>query len=126
MNSKKLSQLSNTPISTIRYYEKIGLIPAPKRKTNGYRDYDDQYVQLLQAISFLNQLGFTLQEISVFLQRNKNGDIKTDKLIQQVKEKEEQIQKKLFYLKVIQKRLNMISKNPQDINSFVEIIQSLF
>lgn len=103
MNSKKLSQLSNTPISTIRYYEKIGLIPAPKRKTNGYRDYDDQYVQLLQAISFLNQLGFTLQEISVFLQRNKNGDIKTDKLIQQVKEKEEQIQKNYFILKSFKK-----------------------
>ncbi len=38
MNIKKVSELSGVSADTIRYYEKIGLIPPVKRNKNGVRD----------------------------------------------------------------------------------------
>jgi MerR family redox-sensitive transcriptional activator SoxR len=48
--------------STIRYYEEIGLLPAPER-VNGRRRYDPSTVQRLRVIERAQQAGFTLGEI---------------------------------------------------------------
>nr|WP_321315491.1 MerR family transcriptional regulator [uncultured Ligilactobacillus sp.] len=67
MNSKEISRKSGLPISTIRYYEKIELIPSPLRKSNGYRDYDEDVLFLLRIIKELTYLGFSLREIKELL-----------------------------------------------------------
>ena len=41
MQIQELSQRTGVPAKTIRYYESIDLLPAPKRRANGYRDYRD-------------------------------------------------------------------------------------
>jgi MerR family transcriptional regulator, redox-sensitive transcriptional activator SoxR len=48
--------------SVIRYYEDIGLLPAPAR-LNGRRRYDPSTVQRLRVIAYAQQAGFTLGEI---------------------------------------------------------------
>lgn len=48
--------------SVIRYYEDIGLLPAPAR-LNGRRRYDLSTVQRLRVIAYAQQAGFTLGEI---------------------------------------------------------------
>jgi MerR family redox-sensitive transcriptional activator SoxR len=48
--------------SAIRYYEEIGLLPAPAR-VNGRRRYDGSAVQRLLVIEHAQQAGFTLNEI---------------------------------------------------------------
>lgn len=48
--------------SVIRYYEDIGLLPAPAR-LNGRRRYDLSTVQRLRVIAYAQQAGFTLSEI---------------------------------------------------------------
>lgn len=48
--------------SAIRYYERIGLLPAPARE-GGWRRYDPGTVRLLNAVLFAKQAGFTLEEI---------------------------------------------------------------
>jgi len=48
--------------SVIRYYEDIGLLPAPTR-LNGRRRYDLSTVQRLRVIAYAQQAGFTLGEI---------------------------------------------------------------
>jgi MerR family copper efflux transcriptional regulator len=50
--------------STLRYYEDIGLLPAPERTAAGYRVYDDTAVARLRFIARTKQLGCTLQEIT--------------------------------------------------------------
>lgn len=79
MNSKELSELTNTPISTIRYYEKIGLIPLPTRHENNYRDYAENYVTRLQLIKYLSGLGFKLFDIKdLFEALQKDSVTKSD------------------------------------------------
>ena len=48
--------------SALRYYESIGLLPAPRR-VNGRRRYDPSTVQQLTVLQFARQAGFTIAEI---------------------------------------------------------------
>ena len=52
--------------SALRYYESIGLVPAPKR-VNGRRRYDQSTVQMLKVIQLAQQAGFTVAEIQTLL-----------------------------------------------------------
>ncbi|UWQ97260.1 Cu(I)-responsive transcriptional regulator [Rhodobacteraceae bacterium M385] len=66
MNIKDVSQVSDLPAKTIRYYEEIGLI-APARGLNGYRDFSDQDLHKLTFISRARALGFSISECRVLL-----------------------------------------------------------
>jgi MerR family mercuric resistance operon transcriptional regulator len=52
------------PSQTIRFYERRGLLPAPRRGANGYRDYDASTVTRLQFIGSAQAAGLTLVEIA--------------------------------------------------------------
>ncbi len=54
-------------IQTLRYYERRGLLPAPERRTSGYRVYSDQALQRVRFIRRAQDLGFTLDEIADLL-----------------------------------------------------------
>src|SRR5690242_20032780 len=50
--------------SALRYYESIGLLPAPRR-INGRRRYNPSIVQLLSVIHLAQQAGFSMAEIQI-------------------------------------------------------------
>jgi MerR family transcriptional regulator, copper efflux regulator len=50
--------------ATVRYYERIGVLPQPNRSGNGYRVYDDRTVERLEFIGRAKQLGCNLDEIT--------------------------------------------------------------
>ena len=52
--------------SALRYYESIGLMPAPKR-LSGRRRYDESAVQMLRVIQLAQHAGFTVAEIQTLL-----------------------------------------------------------
>lgn len=54
-------------IDTIRYYEREGLLPPPRRRASGYREYDAPAVDRLRFIRHAKRLGFTLEEIRELL-----------------------------------------------------------
>ena len=58
-----LAAACNCPAETIRYYEKIGLLPKPVRTANGYRSYDDRHQKWLQFVLRSRALGFTQDEV---------------------------------------------------------------
>jgi MerR family copper efflux transcriptional regulator len=59
-----VSRRSGFTPATLRYYEEIGLLPAPTRTAGGYRSYDDATLARLAFIARAKQLGCTLDEIS--------------------------------------------------------------
>ena len=54
-------------IDTIRYYEREDLLPPPRRRASGYRDYGPGVVERLRFIRRAKDLGFTLEEIRELL-----------------------------------------------------------
>lgn len=62
----ELSRRTGCNIETIRYYERIGLVPVPPRRGR-YRSYDGQAVARLGFVRRARELGFTLQEVRELL-----------------------------------------------------------
>ena len=58
-----LSKQTGVHIETIRYYERIGIMPDPLRKEGGHRIYDQPLVKRLSFIARSRKLGFSLGEI---------------------------------------------------------------
>lgn len=50
--------------ATVRYYERIGVLPPPRRAGNGYRVYDEHTVEQLRFVGRAKQLGCSLEEIA--------------------------------------------------------------
>jgi MerR family copper efflux transcriptional regulator len=59
---------------TIRYYEGIGLLPAPQRMANGYREYDRSIVDRLGFVKASQAAGLTLTEIQWILELRDSGE----------------------------------------------------
>lgn len=51
------------PVETIRYFEKIGMLPAPLRGANGYRNYGESQQKWLHFILRSRALGFSQNEV---------------------------------------------------------------
>ena len=63
----ELSRRSGVHIETIRYYERIGLLPSPPRTAGGRRIYGPPESRALTFIRRARELGFTLDEIRTLL-----------------------------------------------------------
>ena len=62
-----LSKRTGCNIETIRYYERIGLLPAPDRTAGNYRSYGTLHLQRLAFVRRARNLGFTLDEVRALL-----------------------------------------------------------
>lgn len=62
-----LARLTGCNLETIRYYETIGILPAPPRSAANYRVYDDTHVARLRFVMRARDLGFTLDELRELL-----------------------------------------------------------
>jgi MerR family mercuric resistance operon transcriptional regulator len=63
----ELSRRTGVHIETIRYYEKIKMLPSPGRTAGGHRVYGPQEARILAFIRRGRELGFTLDEIRALL-----------------------------------------------------------
>jgi Cd(II)/Pb(II)-responsive transcriptional regulator len=71
----ELATLSSTPIETVRYYERQGLLPAPARTQGNFRLYEAVHLERLQFIRHCRGLDMSLDEIRVLLRfRDAPGD----------------------------------------------------
>jgi|SRR6266850_6915136 len=59
----ELAKTASTKVVTIRYYERVGLLPPPPRTSSNYRAYDREHVLQLRFIRRCRDLGFTLDQI---------------------------------------------------------------
>jgi len=62
-----MSSSTNTNVETIRYYERVGLLPAPARTAGGYRRYAPTHVKPLGFIRRARALGFSIAEVRTLL-----------------------------------------------------------
>jgi len=58
-----LARRTGCNLETIRYYEKIGMMPDPPRTASGYRVYDETHVLRLRFILRARELGFAIDDI---------------------------------------------------------------
>lgn len=62
-----LSTKTGVNIETIRYYERIGVMPAPPRTEGGQRIYGKDHLKRLTFVRRSRELGFSLDEVRALL-----------------------------------------------------------
>ncbi|WP_238948611.1 MerR family transcriptional regulator [Clostridium sp. YIM B02569] len=95
MKINEVSKKTGLSISTIRFYEKEGLIPEKyvSRGANNYRSYSVDIIEYLLMIKTVHSVGFSLREIKEIQKGNDNIisiDTKIELLQEKIKEVEEQ------------------------------------
>lgn len=63
----RLAAQTGVNLETVRYYERIGLMPAPDRTSGGHRDYRPAHRARLAFIRRSRELGFSLDDIRALL-----------------------------------------------------------
>jgi DNA-binding transcriptional MerR regulator len=63
MRISEVAAAAGVNVQTVRLYERLGLLVAPRRTPSGYRDYSQAAVEQICFIKDAKALGFTLREI---------------------------------------------------------------
>ncbi|MES2136953.1 MAG: helix-turn-helix domain-containing protein [Pseudomonadota bacterium] len=64
----ELARRTGVNAETIRYFERIGMIPAPERTAGGHRIYDDRHARTLGFVRSARSLGFAPGEVRAILE----------------------------------------------------------
>lgn len=67
-----VTKLTGLTADTLRYYEKIKLLPKVSRNASGIREYDDKDISRLKFIQRAQKMNFSLAEIAELLQMREN------------------------------------------------------
>lgn len=70
----ELARLSGVKIPTIRYYEGIGLLPAPPRTDGNQRRYDEGALDRLRFIAHAREMGFPMDSVKAMLRLSRHPD----------------------------------------------------
>ncbi len=104
-----LSTQTGVHIETIRYYERIGLLPKPSRSQGGHRLYTRDQMKRLIFIRRSRELGFSLDEIRTLL-RLVDGKKYTCEQVKAITDDHQQaVKQKISDLRRLQKTLGKIS-----------------
>lgn len=71
---KEASALTGIPATTLRYYDKEGLLPFIKRRESGYRLFSEGDIMMLRVIECLKKTGMSIKDIRQFSDWVQQGD----------------------------------------------------
>lgn len=110
----QLAKEANVNIETVRYYERRGLLPEPKRRESGYREYAPANVFRIKFIKRAQELGFTLKEISELLALRVDSKTTCAKVKKQAEAKISDIEEKILLLKKMKAALGKLASSCKD------------
>lgn len=95
---KEAAEKINLPTSTIRYYDKQGLLPFVQRSESGYRMFSETDIGLLNMIECLKQTGMPIKEIKLFCQWVQQGDASLQQRFDMFQERRKAVQEQMARL----------------------------
>lgn len=91
----EVSNMLNISISTLRYYDKEGLLPLINRTSGNIRVFDETDIECLKMIECLKTTGMQLKDIKLFFEWCEEGDSTIDKRYQLFLEQKEKTEKQI-------------------------------
>jgi DNA-binding transcriptional MerR regulator len=74
MKIGEIASQAGVTVDTVRFYERVGVLPPPARTESGYRDYEPETVERIQLTRELQAIGFTLSDAVGALAAHDAGD----------------------------------------------------
>jgi len=133
MNGFTIGQLAKkvgVNIETVRFYERKGLLPPPKRRESGYRVYGEEDVRRLQFIRHAKELGFSLKEIQELLELRVDPNTTCDDVRRKAEQKIADIERRIQELQRVRKALQSlaaacIGHGPEGDCPFLEALEAV-
>lgn len=123
----QLSRRTGCKHETIRYYEKIGLLPNPPRTASGYRVYPPELEQRLRFILRGRELGFEIREVRSLLELVDSHQYSCNEVFLLTRSHLDSVRKKIADLQRLEQTLSKISSQCEGANEpDCPIIDSLF
>ncbi len=119
MTIGELARRTGVNLETVRFYERIGLLPKPKRRPSGYRVYSEADIRRLEFVKAAKAVGFSLREIAELMELRVDPQNTCDQVRARAEEKIRQIDEKIQELTRIRHALEVLAascrgKGPQD------------
>lgn len=74
MTIAQASKLTDVTLDTLRYYERIGLIPPVRRTPSGIRDYSEEDLRWVEFAKCMRRAGLSIEVLSEYLRLYREGD----------------------------------------------------
>lgn len=105
MKIQELAKITGVSAKTIRYYEEIGLLPAPARGENNYRQYDERDVERLRLVAGARRLDLSLDEIREILALRERREAPCRVLLERLEHKADEIAERIRDLQQMERAL---------------------
>lgn len=114
MNIKKVSELTGVSADTIRYYERIGLIPPVTRNQSGVRNFSDRDISVLEFVRYFRGAGVSVESLIDYIGLVEKGDSTIGARLAILQEEREKLEERVSKLQAALDRLNHKIDNYQN------------
>ncbi|BAO06379.1 merR family transcriptional regulator [Enterococcus mundtii QU 25] len=116
MNIKQVSEEKGISADTLRYYERIGLIPPVNRTNGGIRDYTEEDLRWVDFTLCMRSAGLSIESLTEYIRLYSAGDETILARRDLLMEESEQLAKKIAEMQACQERLQKkIARYNQDL-----------
>lgn len=107
----KLAKSAGINVETVRFYERVGILPPPEKSAAGYRIYTEQSVNRLRFVCRAKALGFSLEEIKGLLALYQKPNTDCEEICHQARLKYTDIEQRIADLMKIRDALKQLEKD---------------
>jgi MerR family transcriptional regulator, aldehyde-responsive regulator len=109
----KAAEMSGISPYTLRYYEKIGVLPSPKRQNGGRRFYTEADIRFMMFLKSLKETGMSLEDVNEFIKdgcilEKINSDVESSQLTPSINKRIEILTKHLTTMEIKKKELEEV------------------
>lgn len=108
MKIGELAQRSSCKVETVRFYEREGLLEAPEREDNGYRNYTNDHVVKLNFIRHCRLLGMGLPDVRILRSLQNQPELACDEINHLIDSKIEHVRQQIKSLHLLEQQLRML------------------
>ncbi|MBF2476810.1 MerR family transcriptional regulator [Listeria seeligeri] len=111
MNIKEASEKTGVSADTIRYYERIGLIPRVSRNENGVRKFDDEDLRWIDFSRQMRRAGMSIEALIDYLSLFREGEKTLEPRMELLKEQRTELKDRIDMMQEALERLDFKIEN---------------
>lgn len=120
MTISEVSEKYGMTQDTLRYYERVGLIPPVPRKSSGIRDYDEHSCGWVEFVRCMRSAGLPVEVLIEYVRLSQKGDETKEARKQLLIEERRRLDERILEMKAIRERLDFKIARYENLNEVTE------
>lgn len=108
LSTGEVARRADVHVETVRYYERRGIVPSPRRSGSNRRRYPAETVTQVRFVKRAQNLGFSLAEVTELLGLRANRDASCDEVLNQARSKLREVDEKIRALSAMRRALKQL------------------